>query len=209
MLHTYTCSPRPGDAHIDTPCTPRIIYKLLRKHTLSFVTRPRAWQCIFLQNGVAKRNFRANKVWKLKSSHLNCYILQGERCVPAGAACSLAALAWATVSVTNQKHQETEMGHVCQFVWWHRTHPIIFVAHPEHKSPWMVGRFSPTIRGLFILPMMHWCVEWRQPQKRRGCRQPETNTCTPLLVYVCVGMRVCLNSCESAWLVGRVFKSRN
>lgn len=36
------------------------------------------------------------------------------------------------------------MGHLCQFVWGHQTHPIIFVAHPEHKSPQVIGRFSPS-----------------------------------------------------------------
>lgn len=117
---------------------------------------------------------------------------------------SLAALAWATVSVTNQKRQETEMGHVCQFVWWHQTHPIILVAHPEHKSPQMFGRFSPIIRRclfVFFIPMMPWCVVWRQPQKRRGCRQPETNTCTPLLDYVCVSMWMWFMwSCEAGYV---------
>lgn len=32
---------------------------------------------------------------------------------------------------------------------------------------------------------MPWCVVWRQPQQRRGCRQPETNSCTPVL-SICV-----------------------
>lgn len=43
---------------------------------------------------------------------------------------------------------------------------------------------------LFFLPMMPWCVVWCQPQKRRGCRQPETNTCTPLWICVCYRVNV-------------------
>lgn len=74
------------------------------------------------------------------------------------AVCSSAALAWATVSVPNQKHQETEMGHVCQFVRWHRTHPIIFVAHPEHKSPEIIGRFSPCSVKILITIFHPWCL---------------------------------------------------
>ena len=38
------------------------------------------------------------------------------------------------ISVTNQKRRETEVGHEFRFVNTLRTHPKIFVAHPEHKS---------------------------------------------------------------------------
>lgn len=48
---------------------------------------------------------------------------------------------------------------------------------------------------------MPWCVVWRQPQKRRGCRQPETNTCTPLLcTYVRVSMWMCLSVCGNVFI---------
>lgn len=135
---------------------------------------------------------------------------KGERRVPAGAVWSSAALAWATASVTNQEHQETEMGYVFQFVWWHQTHPMIFVAHPEQKSPHMSGRFR-----LYILIIL--------THDALVCRVASTTEKTWLqttrdqhmhpsaYIYVCASMWMHLNACESMclWLSegGNVFSS--
>lgn len=97
-------------------------HTLLRKHTLSFVTGPQAGPCIFLQQCVAKCNFcdlhvRESNLdqdwWNLYIEQLHVKesgVSQHEQCAH--------WLLWPERQFQSpiRKHQETEMGHVCQFV---------------------------------------------------------------------------------------------
>lgn len=120
---------------------------------------------------------------------------KGERCVSAAAVCSLVTLAWATVSVTNQEHQETEMGHVFHYVWWHWTHPIMFVAHPEHKSPHMSGRFRFYLHGSVWTPDASVCrvasttaKTWLQTTRDQHMHPCVEDMCVLACEWMCLWM---------------------
>lgn len=108
--------------------------------------------------------------------------------------CSLAALAWVTVSVTNQKHQETGMGHLCQFVWWHETHPKIFVAHPEHRSPEM--HRAPAL--LILHDLLCLGVSSGVNHRNDVAADDQRPTHAPLSQFMCVSVNVLVF--ESVWL---------
>lgn len=48
------------------------------------------------------------------------------------------------------------------------------------------------LSSFFLYPMMPRCVVWRQPQKMRGCRQPETQRMHPSVRNVCACVCVCM-----------------
>lgn len=85
-------------------------------------------------------------------------------------------------SVPNQNHVETEMGLVSVCPVTSETQPTVFVTHPEQISAkiWKVWTLYSVV--IIIDSVMTWCVVWHQPQNRRGCGQPATNTCTPLFI---------------------------
>lgn len=106
---------------------------------------------------------RLNTAWK------------GERS-SAGAACRLVAPAPSRIlSHRMKERQVTEDGSravVSEF----RPPAAQIPAHSLDFSFFFVG----------IFPMMPRCVVWRQPQKMRGCRQPETRRMHPSVKHVCV-----------------------
>lgn len=99
----------------------------------------------------------------------------------------------------NQEQQETETGHVLRFVWWHRTHAVGFVAHPEHKSPPTV-LFFVTHDALVCRVASTAEETWLQTTRDRHMH-PSVDLC------VCLGMWMYLSACERMYL--RVNEAEN
>lgn len=93
------------------------------------------------------------------------------------------------------------MGYVCHFVWWHRTHPTIFVAYPEHKSPQMAGRFSPIM--IIIITAFFFCFFFTHDAL--VCHVASTTEKTWLQTtrdqHMHPSVRLCVLSCECVFSI--------
>lgn len=138
--HTRTDSPRPGDAHIDTPCTLRCKYVHARTHTHAHAAETRSplsrwdlsrpWEVTAHQRtilrwlGFFRRGFvfAVNVLKKLRQEWCIFAYKQGPRKKESAAFQQELRADWSLwperqLQSPNQEQQETETGHVLRFVW--------------------------------------------------------------------------------------------